>query len=69
MEETDEEGKTETRNVPDNVKVVVPIDEEYLEAQIGRDDHGMPWLDVKDTTTGYRYRILRLPLKKQTPIT
>jgi hypothetical protein len=21
----------------------------------------MPWLDVKDTTSGYRYRILRLP--------
>jgi hypothetical protein len=33
VEETDEEGKTETRIVPDNVKVVVPIDEEYLEAQ------------------------------------
>jgi len=32
-----------------------------LRLKIGRDDHGMPWLDVKDTTSGYRYRILRLP--------
>ncbi len=47
MEETDEEGKTETEIVPDNVKVVVPIDEEYLEAQIGRDDHVMPWFGSK----------------------